>query len=133
MKRELYIYNEEDFYVGKETVIDSFFDNLDYGVVFEDDGLTGYFYAVNIVDDNFEIIIAVHIYDVESIVDKNIISNIKILWSEDFNKAYLKINNYFHAVIDFENRKAYSRNNFPPANNDEWENLELTDNLLLEL
>ena len=133
MKRELYIYNEEDFYVGKETVIDSFFDNLDYGVVFEDDGLTGYFYAVNIVDDNFEIINAVHIYDVESIVDNNIISNVKILWSEDFNKAYLKINNYFYAVIDFENRKAYSRNNFPPTNNDEWENLELTDNLLLEL
>jgi hypothetical protein len=41
------------------------------------------------------------VYDVENIVDKNIISNIKILWSEDFNKAYLKINNYFHAVIDF--------------------------------
>ena len=133
MKRKLYIHNEEEFYVGKETVVDSFFDNLDYGVAFEDDENTGYFYAVNIVDDNFEIINAVHIYDVENIVDKNIISNIKILWSEDFNKAYLKINNYFHAVIDFENRKTYSRNNFPPANNDEWENLELTDNLLLEL
>ena len=73
MKRELYIYNEEDFYVGKETVVDSFFDNLDYGVAFEDDENTGYFYAVNIVDDNFEIINAVHIYDVENIVDKNIL------------------------------------------------------------
>ena len=124
---------KKNFMLGKKLQLIVFFDNLDYGVAFEDDENTGYFYAVNIVDDNFEIINAVHIYDVESIVDKNIISNIKILWSEDFNKAYLKINNYFHAVIDFENRKAYSRNNFPPANNDEWENLELTDNLLLEL
>ena len=124
---------KKNFMLEKKLQLIVFFDNLDYGVAFEDDENTGYFYAVNIVDDNFEIINAVHIYDVENIVDKNIISNIKILWSEDFNKAYLKINNYFHAVIDFENRKAYSRNNFPPANNDEWENLELTENLLLEL
>ena len=113
MKRKLYIHNEEEFYVGKETVVDSFFDNLDYGVAFEDDENTGYFYAVNIVDDNFEIINAVHIYDVENIVDKNIISNIKILWSEDFNKAYLKINNYFHAFFDFENRVTKLLSIFP--------------------
>ena len=78
---------------------------------------------------------SLHIYDVASIVDKHISSNIKILWTEDQLKAILSINNYYHAVFDFERRAGYCRNGFPESNST-WTEITdriLTDNLLTNI
>ena len=80
--------------------------------VFEDDGETAYFYAYDRA--NPQILDAVHIYNVANVVDRHRESEVEILWSSDGLKAGLLINGYLHAVLNFEIRKAYSRNNFPP-------------------
>ncbi|HEZ0947964.1 TPA: DUF2251 domain-containing protein, partial [Neisseria meningitidis] len=44
----LYLTSEiKDFTVGTPEVLQSFFEHVPYGVVFEDDGDTGYFYAAS--------------------------------------------------------------------------------------
>ncbi len=79
--------------------------------------MTGYFYAVD-RDENLQIIDALHIYNVADIIDKQKPSIIKILWSEDLMKAFLSINNYYHAVFDFEARAGHCRNGFPNPKSD---------------
>ncbi|QQO07617.1 DUF2251 domain-containing protein [Breznakiella homolactica] len=100
--------------IGHDTFITSNstkFNN--YNVAFEDDTETGYFYAI---DTNYEMPIqdALHIYNVKDVLDRNIPSEVIITWSKDGLKSILFINNYPHAVIDFENKKAYCRTGFPP-------------------
>jgi hypothetical protein len=86
-----------------------------YGAVFEDDGETGYFYALEQGShgDDGRILDAVHIYNVESVVDKDRPSTADILWSADGMKVALSINGYPHAAFDFEARRGYCRMNFP--------------------
>ena len=97
-----------------------------YGVVFDDDGTVGYFYAVEFSGEQYEIIDALHIYNVASVVDRDKPSTIQILWSDDGLKAALLINDYPHAVFDFANRKGSCRNDFPsPGSN--WTRPEWSD------
>lgn len=129
----LIIYEELIFTVGQDTFIDSTADN-NYAVVFEDNEETGYFYAIDRNSD-LGILDALHIYNVENVIDKERLSTAKILWTEDLNKAVLSINNYYHAVFDFQKKAGYCRTGFPKSNNN-WvlvsERL-LTDELLIKL
>lgn len=110
-KGTLIIYTDQTFSVGQDTFIDSVADNGNV-VVFEDDKETGYFYALDRTD-GISILDALHIYDVANVRDKNKPSNIKILWTKDEMKAVLSINNYYHAIFDFNDRAGYCRNGFP--------------------
>lgn len=112
--RTLIIYTEEDFLVGKDVFIDSVAGNAN-AVIFEDDGETGYFYAVDPNRDT-EILDALHIYNVADVRNKDKPAEAKISWTEEEDKAFLFINNYCHAVFDFENRAGYCRNGFPECN-----------------
>jgi hypothetical protein len=38
-----------------------------------------------------------------------------LVWSSDGLKAALLVNNYPHAIFDFEVRRGYCRTGFPPA------------------
>jgi len=128
----VYIYREEEINVGQEIVVDSLFEDYEFGVVFEDDGTTGYFYAVH---NEKGILDALHIYDVENVSDKHIPSIVKILWNEDLSKSFLSINNYYHAIFDFKNKAGYCRNGFPESHGN-WikvKNRILTDDLLVKL
>src|SRR5690606_13852401 len=59
-----------------------------YSAVFEDDGDTGYFYALDYDGPGGQPIQnALHIYDVASITDKHLPSEIKIGWSLDSEKV----------------------------------------------
>lgn len=115
---------EETLNVGTETYIDSMSPRGRYGVVFEDDGQTGYFYALDMgiertpVADN-PIVEALHIYNVESVLDRDDPSIVQVMWSEDGLKAMLLINDHPHAVFDFEAKRGYCRTGFPPPNK-EW-------------
>ncbi|MES2728290.1 MAG: DUF2251 domain-containing protein [Bacteroidota bacterium] len=129
-KPTLLIYEEQLFNVGDDTFIDSVTDN-GYAVAFEDDGETGYFYAID-NNNNQTILDALHVYDVASVTDKDKESTIKILWTTDYTKAFLSINNYYHALFDFENKAGYCRNAFPATKNS-WAKIKerkLTDDLI---
>jgi hypothetical protein len=85
-----------------------------HSVVFEDDGATGYFYGLNWENKKQPVLDTLHIYNVKDILDTQVSIKIEIIWSEDGLKSGLAINGFTHAIFDFESRKAYCRNNFPP-------------------
>jgi hypothetical protein len=92
--------------VGEEQVIKSWQGML--AAVFEDDGRTGYFYALDESLEGNPILDAVHIYNVEDISDAHIPSDVKIGWSEDCQKCVLLINGYPHAAFDFVGKNGYT-------------------------
>jgi len=132
-KPKLIIYEEQTFTVGQDTFIDSTAENNN-AVVFEDNEETGYFYAVDRNSD-LEILDSLHIYNVADVIDKEKPSTVKILWTEDLTKAFLSINNYYHAVFDFLDKAGYCRTGFPNSNS-KWTLVSerlLTDELIIEL
>lgn len=132
-KPNLIIYKEQTFKVGQDTFIDSTAENNN-AVAFEDNEETGYFYAID-RKNNLDILDALHIYNVADVTDKDKPSTVKILWTEDLNKAFLSINNYYHAVFDFQNKAGYCRTGFPSSNH-KWTLISerrLTDGLIIEL
>ena len=125
---------EETFTVGQDTFCDSVSPTASIGVIFEDDLITGYFYAVDTAK-NTEVLDALHIYNVADVTDKDKPSNIKIYWSHSGQVASLLINNYCHAIFDFNNKAGYCRNGFPD-NNSGWTKTKervLTDDLIDEI
>ncbi|WP_342647405.1 DUF2251 domain-containing protein [Mucilaginibacter sp. CSA2-8R] len=128
-KKAVYIYEETNYFPGTDTFVDSVADNGN-AVVFEDDERTGYFYAVDGVNSS-KILDARHIYNVDSLIDKDRVSILEILWSEDESIAFLSINGYYHALFDFKNKAGYCRNGFPDSG--EWcamKQTTLTDEML---
>lgn len=105
------------FYPGKETIIDSASPAGRWSVVFEDDTETAYLYALDLKEHEEgrnPIQEAMHIYNAKNVTDKDKESVAAIVWSADGLKACLLINNYPHAMFDFEKKRGYSRTNFPP-------------------
>lgn len=130
-----YLLKEQHFTAGEETFVESVSSENNYAVVFEDDAETGYFYAVK-TDDNGgqEILDALHVYEVEHIEIAKRPGIIKIIWSTDWQRCALLINNYCHAVFDFANHGGYCRNAFPPPN-EIWTkgDRQLTDAMVTEI
>ena len=125
---------EETFIVGQETFFDSGSPSTSFGVTFEDDLTTGYFYAVD-TNTDLEILDALHIYDVANIVDKDKPCKIQIAWTDDGQIASLLINDYCHAIFDFEKRGGYCRNGFPETRR-AWAQIKerkLTDELIVDI
>lgn len=85
-----------------------------YETVFEDDGQTGYFYALDTEKPDNPICDAVNIYIVKNVTDRAKPSTVQIIWSGDGLKSALVINDYPHAVFDFADHRGYSRTDFPP-------------------
>jgi hypothetical protein len=105
---------DTEFPVGEACVLSKSPDG-NVGAVFEDDGDTGYFYAVQLVRGKpGPILDAVHIYNVANITDRHIPSRLQIVWSHDSRAAALVINRYPHAIFDFVQRRACCRTGFPP-------------------
>ena len=102
-----------------------------HSAVFEDDGDTGYFYALDYGSDGQPIQNALHIYNVANISDKHLPSEIKVGWSVDNEKVVLLINDYPHAVFDFSSKRGYCRTGFPaPARDSGWIGHEWSDESL---
>jgi len=91
-----------------------------YSVVFEDDGETGYFYAVERRGDQPHILDAVQIYAVRNVVDREIPSHLEVAWTRNGLHAALYLNGYPHAVFDFQARRGYCRTGFPPPPQTGW-------------
>ena len=104
---------QEILQVGTETLIQEDAPSGRWSAFFEDDGETGYFYAVDVERQSDNILDAVHIYNVSNVVDRDRSSTIAIRWSADESKCALLINAYPHAIFDFTARRGYCRTNFP--------------------
>ena len=91
-----------------------------HSVVFEDDGDAGYFYAVERRGAEMQILDAVQIYAVRNVVDREIPSELEIVWSDGGQHAALYVNSYPHAVFDFPARRGYCRTGFPPPPHTGW-------------
>ncbi len=107
------IHLQETLSVGEAAVSKSDSPANSFGVVFEDDGQTAYFYATDNVRTDQPILNAKHIYNVDSVDDRYKPSTLQVAWSDDGLKAVVVINRFPHAVYDFEARRGYCRTNFP--------------------
>ncbi len=88
-----------------------------HSVLFEDDGETGYFYALDLTRTSNKVLDAVHIYNVADVLDRNRPSRLEVIWSEDGSKCALLINDFAHAAFDFREHRGYCRTNFPNFDN----------------
>lgn len=103
---------EEKLLVGRPEIFPCDSPDGRHSAFFEDDGETGYFYALDLSRTPDRILDAVHIYNVANVVDRDRPSKVDIVWSEDGSKCALLINAHIHAVFDFTARRGYCRTNF---------------------
>lgn len=106
---------EQEIKVGEPVILEGAAPTNNFAAVFEDDGQTGYFYALDTAKGENPIVDALHIYDVESVSDRQRPSKFRIVWSLDDHKAALLINDYPHAVFDFKGKRGYCRTGFPDS------------------
>jgi hypothetical protein len=116
-----YLLREQAYTAGDNTFVECTNEENNFAVVFEDDTDTGYFYALELEPGTGKqnILDAVHIYNLEEVPEQERKGTIRIIWSKDWLRCALIINNYCHAVFDFKNHGGYCRNEFPPPN-DIW-------------
>lgn len=100
--------------VGKAMTIKGKSPSQPFSVVFEDDGDTGYLYALDLQRQENPIVDALHIYNAASVSDREKPSIVQLVWSLDGLKACLLINRYPHAIFDFQSCRGYCRTGFPP-------------------
>lgn len=101
--------------VGTPVIVEGGSPKGHFAAVFEDDGQTGYFYALDMSAAGNPIQDVLHVYNVSQVKDGAHASTVKIGWSEDSRKVVLLINDFPHAVFDFVKRQGYCRSAFPPV------------------
>jgi hypothetical protein len=111
---------QETLLVGKPLVVEGPAPEGALSAVFEDDGETGYFYALDTSLGGQPIQDAVHIYNVADVADRDKPSEVKIGWAEGFQSVVLLINDHPHAVFSFPDRKGWCRTGFPPPAGEGW-------------
>jgi hypothetical protein len=119
--------DEQTFQVGSDVFVAEDAPDGRYSAFFEDDGETGYFYAVDLSRQDNMILDAVHIYNVANVMDRDRPSTLSIVWSEDGSKCALLINGYPHAAFDFAAKRGYCRTNFPNFPNEAEGNWSKSD------
>lgn len=117
---------EANWVAGEDLFLESFAAENSYGVVFEDDGDTAFFYAVKKEQEELSILDALHIHETGSDDETAEASDeeaeplppaqLKIIWSRDWLKCVLVIDGHVHALFDFEAQGGYNINEFPPPN-----------------
>jgi len=129
-----YLMQEAELTPGENTFVESFSSENRFGVVFEDDGETAYFYAVEKDQEGggIKILDALHIYEGDGMGEGK--SKLMIVWSKDWMKCALVLDGYCHAIFDFAAQGGYNINEFPPPN-DIWTKGErkLTNELIKSL
>jgi len=112
----LKIVAKESLRVGQPLVVDADSPAGRYATVFEDDGRTGCFYAIDTdVEDGNPIQDALHVYDADDVTDAHLASTVEIGWSDDGLKALLLINDQPHAAFDFARRQGWCQLALPEA------------------
>jgi len=105
---------ERTLMIGTPTVLEVDAPIAPYKVVFEDDGETGYFYAVDMSrPQESQILDAVSIYSVADVTRRSKAATVRVRWSRDGKRAALFLNSEPQAVFDFGAKRGYARSNFP--------------------
>ncbi len=108
------------------------FEGSGFGVVFEDDGETGYFYATD--EKHATIFDALHLYNPRDPNRLKAGEKGLIVWNGAYLRAGLFYHERFQAVIDFKNKVSCCRTGFPAKvgswslSNHQWKE-ELTEGL----
>ena len=104
---------ERSITIGSKISMCSISPSQDFTAVFEDDGESANFYALNALRKDRQILDVVNIYTVEHVSDIKSPCNVHIRWSDDALKVLLLIDGYPHAVFDFQHKRGYCRTNYP--------------------
>ena len=104
---------ETEFMPGEAVVVSAPSPCTSFAAVFEDDGETGYFYALDTGKPDQIILDALHVYDVAKVVDKQKVSRAEVVWSVDGLRVVLRINGYSQPAFDFAKGRGYCRTGFP--------------------
>ncbi len=107
---------EKEFFVGSPIVLEGRAPSGPFVAVFEDDGDTGFFYALNPSVEGSPFQDGVHIYNVANVSERDKPVCAAIGWAIDNQKVVLLINDYPHAIFDFDAKQGYCRSGFPPSN-----------------
>ena len=121
---------EREWMPGQDLFIESFSPENKFGTVFEDDGDSAYFYAVEKDKEGagLRVLDALHIFETDDAGgegdDKLRLTagqpvRLLVVWSRDWEKCALVIGGLCHAIFDFKVHGGYSINEFPPPN-DVW-------------
>jgi hypothetical protein len=151
-----YLMQEKEWVPGEDLFLESFSPENEFGVVFEDDGDSAYFYAVERDSEGagLQVLDALHIYEGEGEDGDRgvggggegeddgdegddggkVARRLLIVWSRDWLKCALVVDGQCHALFDFETHGGYNINEFPPPN-EIWTRGErkLTDELVKRL
>ena len=114
-----YLMLEKDWTPGGDLFLESFSPENLFGVVFEDDGESAYFYAVEKDSEGagLRILDALHIHERDETDEPSADpARLQILWSKDWKRSALLIDGYVHALFDFATHGGYNVNEFPPPN-----------------
>ena len=110
---------------GKTSVFEVPSEDGQHAVVFEDDGTTGHFYAIDPQRKEQKILDSLLIYNVAEIeppAPDDPMPEIVIGWSVDGMAAMLLINNFPQAIFDFAMKQGYCRSGFPKPTGSGWSN-----------
>ena len=105
---------ETEFLPGEKMTLTAASSCTAFGAVFEDDGDTGYFYALDTSNPDHQILDALLVYNVTDVTDRQKSSRAQVVWSADGLRVILRINGHPHAAFDFAKGRGYCRTNFPP-------------------
>ncbi|QHS09357.1 DUF2251 domain-containing protein [Sinimarinibacterium sp. NLF-5-8] len=101
---------------GQARVIDARSPFAPLATRFEDDGHTAYFYALDFEDEGgFAVADSMLIYNVRALQMPHQPAKLQIIWSTDGRMSGLFIDDYAHAIFDFNRKRGYCRSNFPHA------------------
>lgn len=113
----VYVDVDESYKVG-EAWFASVSSDATWAVVFEDDGMTGYFYASTWDNDGEgtfgPVMDAMHIYNVADVKPDGL-WKIQIGWNAEGTAVALLINGHLQAIFDRANANSCCRTGFPPA------------------
>jgi len=113
MSRELM--GMAEFHPGGTVVMDGGSPHNSFAAVFEDDGETGYLYALDTSLGSNQIIDALHIYDVADVQGREGLWCACLYWSSDGLRVVLEIDGKPRAGFDFATFSAYSRTRLPAS------------------
>jgi hypothetical protein len=110
--------------IGTEFFSDSMSPQGGFATVFEDDGETGYFYALDTKSVNQQIVSALHVYDVASEGNGTQVL-LETIWTSDGLMCGFLIDHTVVAVFDFGDKSGWQRLPISDSHG-EWTYLPLT-------
>ena len=103
----------------------------DLSCIFEDDGVAGYFYALDLTKTDNRILDAVMIYSYTESNPKEVQTELKILWKEGRDRCVLSLDGHPYALFDFETKTGYNVTGYPDAQPEKgWSRVGSTDPII---